>query len=179
MDEDRESLAQQALVMRCQLGDEYAFMRLVKSYDSRIRYYVRRLMASKADADDLMQDIWFAVWHNLPKLRRPDAFRAWLYSIARNLTMQTLGVQPREVPLEPDAVISNAANRDFRPEDAEIVHVALDRLSLQHKDVLVLHFVEGMTYEEIAGVVSCPLGTVRSRVYYAKQALRRQMETLR
>lgn len=64
MDDSKEQLAEQVLVLRCQSGDEFAFTRMMRVYDSRLRYYVRRLMASRAEADDLMQEIWLAVWRH-------------------------------------------------------------------------------------------------------------------
>jgi RNA polymerase sigma-70 factor (ECF subfamily) len=65
---------------------------------------------------------------------------------------------------------------DIRLEEAEYIHAALDELALEHREVLVLHFLEGMTYENIARVIGCPVGTVRSRIHYAKRALRCALE---
>ena len=73
-----------------------------------------------------------------------------------------------------DAAATN--DGDFSPEDAARIHAALDRLAAEHREVLVLRFLEEMTYDQIARVVGCQLGTVRSRLHYAKQALRRAIE---
>lgn len=176
MDDSKEQLAEQVLVLRCQSGDEFAFTRMMRVYDSRLRYYVRRLMASRAEADDLMQEIWLAVWRQVPTLRQPEAFRTWLYRIARNMALKTIRYQTDVQTLDGNDIADES--HVFTAEDAEVVHAALDKLPVFHRDVLVLKFIENMTYEEIADTVGCAVGTVRSRMHYAKKALRVEMEKM-
>lgn len=173
--DNRLILADEVLVVRCQLGDERAFERLVAQYDRKLRYYVRRLVRPQEGEDDVLQSIWLAVWSQLPRLRRPEAFRAWLYRIARNIAYQSVR-RPATAPLEEDFPAPTEPEEQFSPEEAAEVHAALDRLSPAHKEVLVLRFLEDMSYEEIVDVVGCSLGTVRSRIHYAKRSLRKEME---
>lgn len=174
---DRKStLADEVLVVRCQLGDERAFERVVAQYGRKLRYYVRRLIGRSLLEDDILQSIWLAVWVQLPKLRRTESFRPWLYRIARNTALQAIRRRIETAPLEGDPPAPDEADATFTPEQAAAVHAALDQLNAAHKEVLVLRFLEGMSYEEIADVIGCSLGTVRSRIYYGKKRLRETME---
>src|SRR5262249_55670525 len=129
-------------------------------------------------SDDVLQDVWFDVFRGVAKLDDPGAFPAWVYRIARARVARVLR-QPRPPvrPLEADDLTDAAEDGDdFTAEDAERVHAALDRLSPEHREVLVLRFLEGMSYEDIARVTGGQLGTVRSRLHYAKRALRGLLE---
>ena len=113
----------------------------------------------------------------LPRLADPAALAAWLYRIARDKA----SVQWRERPPErlldlSDLVEEPSQDDEFRPEDAQEIHAGLDQLTPEQREVLVLRFLEDMTYQQIAKVTGCPIGTVRSRLYYAKSALRRAIE---
>lgn len=146
-------------------------------YHEGLGYYVRRLLGNAHLADDVLQDVWLTAFRRLPRLRNPRALPVWLYRIARNAALAELrGASGwAEQTEEPQAPAPGHEEPEFTPEDAARIHVALDRLRPEHKDVLVLRFLEEMSYEGIAAVVGCPLGTVRSRIHYAKQALRREM----
>lgn len=170
------TLADEVLVFRCQLGDESAFERIVAQYDGKIRYYVRRLVGPVPGEDDILQNTWLAVWSQLPRLRHPEAFRTWLYRIARNIALQSVRGRIVGVPLEDNYPAPTGDEESFRPEEAAAVRVALDEISPAHKEALVLQFLEGLSYEEIAEVVGCSVGTVRSRIYYGKSSLRKYME---
>ena len=169
------TLADEFLVLRCQIRDERAFEQLVAHYDGKLRYYLRRLTGGMDHEDDVLQTAWLAVWTQLPTLRHPERFRVWLYRIARNTAMQSFRHRP-DIPLNEDLPAPEEPEERFTPEEAAAVHAALDRISPHHREVLVLRYLEGLSYEEIAGVVGCSLGTVRSRIYYGKRSLRSEME---
>jgi len=169
---------EQTLVVRCQAGDDDAFAELMGLYEARLRYYVEGLAGRTNDADDILQDVWLDVYLKIHKLRSPKAFRAWLYRIARDkvyaefrrkkhITLESL---EQEIPQE------GREEPTFSAEDIERIRASLQKLSHKHREILLLRFLEDMTYEEIAVSLCCQIGTVRSRVYYAKCALRRQME---
>ncbi len=180
---EKNHIADQILILRCQLGDEQAFERLVTQYAGRLKYYVRRLVGAgdgvidATKADDILQDVWLAVWRQLPKLRSTTAFRVWLYRIARNTALQLVRKRVVEVPLDDRLPAPETPEESFGPEDAAAIHTALERLTEAHREVLALRFLEELPYEEIAEIVDCSIGTVRSRIYYAKRALRSEMET--
>lgn len=173
--DNQSTLADEILLLRCQVRDERAFEQLVAHYDGKLRYYVRRLTGGIEHEDDVLQNVWLAVWVQLPKLRNPERFRVWLYRIARNIALQRYR-QRLAVPLDEDVPTPEPPEERFTPEEAAAVHAALDRITPQHREVLVLRFLEGLSYEEIAGVVGCSVGTIRSRIYYGKRSLRSEME---
>jgi RNA polymerase sigma-70 factor (ECF subfamily) len=177
MTDTAEELFERLLVLRCQAGDEAAFTELVGRYQPRLRYYLRKMLAGTDRADDAYQDVWFDVFRAVPRLANPGAFRAWLYRIARDRALRELRRRrPPHQPLDEAELPDDADGEEFTAEDVAHVHAALDTLAPEHREAVVLRYVEGMSYDEIARVAGCQLGTVRSRLHYAKRALRRVLE---
>ncbi|HIJ64633.1 MAG TPA: sigma-70 family RNA polymerase sigma factor [Candidatus Hydrogenedentes bacterium] len=174
----REKAHEQFLVLRCQAGDEEAFTRLFERYNPPLKYYLRRLLESPEAADDVLQTVWLKALRGVKRLRRLDAFRAWLYRIARNEAFKQCRQDRRWAEVQEIAVDVNPGNEEeaFTEDDAARVHAGLSELSPPHREVLTLRFLEDLTYDEIASVVGCELGTIRSRIHYAKRALRRILE---
>jgi RNA polymerase sigma-70 factor, ECF subfamily len=168
-------LYERLLVLRCQTGDEPALRELVDRFAPRLKYFVRKLVFDADRADDVVQETWIDVVRQLPKLRDTGAFAPWLYRIARgkaDLHFRRNGAAPRPAEELVD-VAAPADEAEFAAEDAAGVHAALDRLPIEQREVLVLKFLDGLSYEQIAEIVGRPTGTVRSRIHYGKQALRR------
>jgi len=178
MADPTDSVYERLLILRCQAGDGLAFAELFDRYRPRLQYYLRKLAGDALEMDDLLQDVWFDVFRALPRLADPGAFPAWLYRVARDRAFRRL--RRRRPPCEPVAE-HELADRDgeLTADDVAWVHAALDRLSPEHREVLVLRFLEGMAYGDVAQVVGCALGTVKSRIYHAKRGLRRAIEELR
>ena len=175
-----DQLYQQVLILKCQTRQAGAFEELVTCYDAPLRFYLRRLTGDIDSVDDILQDVWLDVFRKLPKLQSPRAFPVWLYRIARNKGFYMLRRRrrlPESLKNEADipAVPESGEEEEFSPEDAAQIYVCLDKLSLKHREVLLLRFLAEMTYEDVADVVGCSVGTVRSRIYYAKQTLKGQM----
>jgi RNA polymerase sigma-70 factor (ECF subfamily) len=172
-----DQLRQRVVVLKCQLGDRAAWEELYRRYNPSLGYYLRRLMGDGQSAADAQQETWLAVLRHIARLRSPEAFTVWFYRIARSNVMGLLEDSNVHVPLDeqtPQAI----EDRDdaFSSDDADRVHAALSALSAQHREVLLLRFMEDLSYEQVAQVVGCGVGTVRSRIHYAKCALRRQLE---
>jgi RNA polymerase sigma-70 factor (ECF subfamily) len=177
MDDIAERVYRSVLVVRCQAGDRAAFEELVALYQPRLRYFLGRMVGDDHAADDLLQEVWFDVYRGVARLADPGAFPAWLYRIARRRALGQLRKgRPPVASLEGIDLADEGEDGEFSADDAERVHAALGLLAPEHREVLLLRFVEGMAYEDIARVTGCPLGTVRSRIHYAKRALRRVME---
>ncbi len=174
MSDELDLIYERVLVVRCQAGDEGAFAELVARYDARLRYFLRKLVGADR-ADDLLQDVWLDVFRHLPRLADPQAFRAWVYRIARDRAFGSLRkAQRAEQPLgDTDVPDELPDDNGFDEEDAARIHAALDGLPAEQREVLVLRFVEAMSYEEIARATGQPLGTVRSRLFYGKRLLRK------
>jgi RNA polymerase sigma-70 factor, ECF subfamily len=172
-----EAARQRTLILRCQIGSRSALEELYLSYNRPLGYYLRQLM-NRDDVADVRQEVWLAVIRRIGRLRMPEAFVVWLYRIARSKAinrladrraLQSLGVQDLEIPLdEPEP--------EFTADDAARVHGAMARLSTAHREVLVLRFMENLSYGQIAEVIGCKIGTVRSRIHHAKLALRDHLD---
>jgi RNA polymerase sigma-70 factor (ECF subfamily) len=171
----RDRILCELLILRCRRGDPAAPGELVSHFQRPLLYYLRRLVGNETDAWDAAQEAWMNVFRALDTLQNPQAFPAFLYRTARNAALTQLRKR-RDVPDETalDAVSPAEAVDDalFAREAAERLHAALGRLSLPHRDVLTLHFLQDLSVAEIADVVGVPAGTVKSRIHHAKLALR-------
>lgn len=170
-----ERLYERVLVLRCQVGDEAAFAELVERWTPRLRYYLRRMLDGP-DADDVLQDVWLDVHRGLGRLSEVGAFPAWLFRLARDRVYRLLRRRRRTEPLldlDPPATDDGP---EFSAEDATRIHAALAGLPPEQREVVVLRYVQGMSYDDIAAVVGVPVGTVRSRLHYAKRTLRLVLE---
>jgi RNA polymerase sigma-70 factor, ECF subfamily len=128
--------------------------------------------------DDLLQEIWLSVYRALPKLNDAAAFRGWLFRIARDRVCREFRRARIEFHSLKTSHLEELVSEPVldEPVDAEAVRQQIENLSREHREALVLRFVEEMSYEEIASVTGSSLGTVRSRIHYAKRALRRAFE---
>lgn len=167
----------ETIVHRCRDGERAAFEELFELYQPKLKYYVRRLDCDGANVDDILQDIWLTVIKEVQKLKDTKCFAVWLYRIARNKVYdgfrrkQNLAELPQE-----DQLPVSGDEPSFDAEEGEKLHSALNNLKPHHREVLTLCFIEEMSYQSIAQVIDCGIGTVRSRIFYAKQALRKEME---
>jgi len=172
-----EQLQEQVLVVRFQAGDAAAFTALVERHHASLCYFINRFGVAGQAADDIAQEVWLSAYRRLGTLREPAAFRTWLYRIARNRVLQDARGRKEEGPLPHDLPASDDASQDgFSKDKAEAIHRCLPLLRPEHREVLLLRFLEEMSYEEIAVVTGAELGTVRSRLHYAKMALRARIE---
>lgn len=179
MIDQSERIYESLLVVRAQAGDDAAFAELVQRFSPRLRYLLRKLLASTDAAEDALQDVWLDVVRHLPRLADPHALVAWLYRIARDRAYGRLRRGKHvELPLDEAALAheTSAIEDEFSKEDAARIHAALDELPAEQREVLVLRFLEEMSYDEIARIVGRQLGTVRSRIHYGKQALKRILD---
>jgi len=168
----------QALVRRCQRGDTAGFEELFRRFQPRLRYYVRRLDAGGDHTDDTLQEVWAKVVRGIGSLREPRAFVAWLYTIARNEVYGRAKAKDPFVELTAEHLESLTEDPEpvFREEDAARIHQALEALSPAQREILTLCFLEELSHQEIAGILGLHAGTVKSRLHYAKQALRQELE---
>lgn len=175
------------LVARCQRGDTAAFNELVTKYRNKVYATVYNLVRNEQDAWDLAQETFLKAWRNLDRFRGQSSFFTWLYRIATNVTIDWLrrkqiasGVEFDETlglkDIEPGSATTphGAPLPHQRLENDEIaarIDDALNKLSAEHRAVIVLREVEGLSYEEIAQATGCTVGTVMSRLFYARKKL--------
>ena len=141
-------------------------------WEQPLFYYLRRLAASEADTWDLLQETWLKVFRSLQSLRDPRTLPAFLYTTARHAAISRLRRRGAE---EPQNGTEEASATDWTFvafDDAEQVHHALDQLPLLQREALALYFLQDLSIDEMAGVLGVPVGTVKSRLHYGKQAIR-------
>ncbi len=173
-----QKLYEQTLVLRSQLGDERAFEELLNVYGPRLYAFARKMMQSSPSAvEDLLQETWLAIYQGLPGLRDAARFRTWAFRIARDRIYREYRRRKPAQPLSQERADALAVDDEADAAiDAEEIHRGLHALSPEHREVLVLCFFEEMSYLDIAEATGASLGTVRSRLHYAKCALRHALE---
>jgi len=176
-----------ALIKRAKQGDTHAFAELVETYKDKIYCFLYRMTGNREDAYDLAQEVFLRVYNNLHAFDETMRFSPWIYRIAQNLAVDHLrkrrnllyldeptgddGVMSWQVESSepgPEAVVEF---EDFRGSVAE----ALNQLSPMYKAVMLLRFVQELPYEDIARTLDLPLTTVKTRLYRAREALRKNL----
>jgi len=187
-----ENITDKQLVERVQRGDRKAFDLLVLKYQQRIVNLVSRFVRNQADALDVTQDAFIKAYRALPNFRGESAFYTWMYRIAVNTAKNYLAVQSRR-PMGMEQDISeieqfegdNALKEYATPENLllrdeiqETVINAIEELPEDLRVAITLREVEGLSYEDIAVAMDCPIGTVRSRIFRAREAIDKQLKPL-
>ncbi len=179
---NKKSITYELLVLRCQRRDPGALEELVRQFERRLFYYIRRLVDHEHDAWNILQETWLSVFTSIGSLRQPQLLPVWLYGIARRRVMDYRRGKyaDRLIFGNEDAMTAVPDDYIVIPiDDAGRIHRGLERLSTAHREVLTLYFLEEMPLEAIAAIVDASVGTVKSRLFYAKQNLRKFMENER
>ncbi|MBP7049433.1 MAG: sigma-70 family RNA polymerase sigma factor [Phycisphaerae bacterium] len=170
-------LIDQVLVLRCQTRDPQALAELIDRYQGPLRYFIARMVRDDDLADELCQETWLTVLSKIHTLREVGTFTTWLYRIARNRVYLEFRRRRQVFDLDDGLEIPDAVEEEIKTvEDAAELHRCLERLKPLHSEVLLLRFLEDMSYEQIADALECNLGTVRSRIFHAKLALKKELE---
>jgi RNA polymerase sigma-70 factor (ECF subfamily) len=187
---DREG--DQLLVERVQAGERQAFDLLVSKYQRRLMRLVSRIVHDPAEAEDVVQETFIKAFRALRHFRGDSAFYTWLYRIGINTAKNFLVNQGRRPPTSTEADLEAAAQgegeqlRDINtPESvlaskqiAATVNEAMDALPLDLRTAIVLREIEGLSYEEISAIMGCPVGTVRSRIFRAREVIAEKLRPL-
>ncbi|MEN9206840.1 MAG: sigma-70 family RNA polymerase sigma factor [Gloeomargarita sp. GMQP_bins_120] len=169
-----------ALVQRCQQGDPEGFRWLYRRFHPRVRGTLYRLCGGEA-LDDLTQEVFMRVWRGLPRLRQATLFNTWLYRITLNVA-QDYRRQCAHQRTQLQTLTQTAPDRIPAPDlldlhYEELVRQGLAALSFDQRTVLVLHDLEALSQKEISEILRIPVGTVKSRLFHARAALRRYLQT--
>ncbi|AOB30603.1 RNA polymerase subunit sigma [Bordetella sp. H567] len=181
------------LVARVQRGDKKAFDLLVLKYQRKIMRLLSRMIRDQAEVEDVAQEAFIKAYRALPQFRGDSAFYTWLYRIAINTARNWLASNGRR-PSAPNAV-ENEDGETFNETDnlsdistpeamaasreiAETVNAAIQGLPEELRTAIVLREIEGMSYEDIAQSMGCPIGTVRSRIFRAREAVAARLRPL-
>ncbi|MFZ5757498.1 MAG: RNA polymerase sigma factor RpoE [Pseudomonadota bacterium] len=182
----------QQLVLRVQQGDRRAFDLLVAKYQHKIISVIGRYVRNLDEAQDVAQDTFVRAWRALPNFRGDSAFFTWLYRIAINTAKNHLVARSRRPP-DTDVDIEDAQFLEsadgLRDADTPLGHVltreieetvrrALEALPEEMRQAVMLREFDGLSYEEIAEVMACPVGTVRSRIFRGREAIDEALKPL-
>lgn len=185
------------LVERAQRGDTHAFEMLVIKYQRRIERLIARMVRDVDLVQDIAQESFIRAYRALPQFRGESAFYTWLYRIAVNTAKKTL-VELKRDPLVLESASAGGADDDDETsrierelsdgatpeallaskEIAETVNAAIEALSEDLRQAITLREIEGLSYEEIAEMMNCPIGTVRSRIFRAREAIAQRLRPL-
>src|SRR5580698_105352 len=162
------------IALRCQSGEPGAFEDLIAVMERPLLYYATSLTGNADSGLDVLQDVWIRAFRSIRKLKDPGSLRSWLYTITHGIAVDRIRRNSsrelaEKVQLED---FEEAEEPWFANEDAAAIHQALSQIGLRHREVLVLHFLEDLSIAEIAKVVGCSEGTVKSRIHYAKRAMK-------
>jgi RNA polymerase sigma-70 factor (ECF subfamily) len=188
---DRE--VDRILVERVQGGDKQAFGLLVTKYQRKLIRLLSRMIRDSAEVEDIAQETFIRAYRALPSFRNDSAFYTWLYRIGVNTAKNWLVTQGRKAPTSTTLDNEEAENYEeaelLRHNDTpeqllmskqigETVNLAMQALPEDLRTAVTLREIEGLTYEEIADVMDCPIGTVRSRIFRAREAIAEKLRPL-
>jgi RNA polymerase sigma-70 factor (ECF subfamily) len=188
MPEDVVNTNDLAIIRRCRSGDGEAFGELVLRYQDRLFGTLVHLLGSLEDARDAAQDAFVLAFQKLDSFRGESAFYSWLFRIAYNAAMtrrrkdrhnqhasvETARERHGSEPVD-ERASSDPGDALHREERQQLVRRALGELAEEYRTALVLKEMDGLQYDEIARIVNCPIGTVRSRIHRARQELREKL----
>ena len=178
------------LVKRVQRGDKSAFDLLVRKYQHKVVKLVLRYVRNPAEAEDIAQEAFIKAYRALPQFRGDSAFYTWMYRIAINTAKNSLASRDRSPiaydldltdPEESHSVQTKLQDPDtpegmaLTEEIRQVVNSAIDALPEELKTAIVLRELDGLSYEEIAAAMECPVGTVRSRIFRAREAIDKRL----
>lgn len=185
-----------ALVERVQRGDQRAFEMLVVKYQRRIERLIARMVRDVDLVEDIAQETFIRAYRALPNFRGESAFYTWLYRIGVNTAKKALMGLKRD-PLVTEAALASMGDDEEAPrveneltdgetpesvlasrQIAETVNAAIESLSDDLRQAITLREIEGLSYEEISELMNCPIGTVRSRIFRAREAIASRLRPL-
>ena len=184
---------EKVLIKKSKKGDAQAFEELILSYHKKVLNLAYRMLGSVSDAEDAAQEIFIKVFRTLYSFNERSAFSTWLYKVATNVCLDILRKRKRqnggamvsinrynsqddeyELPIEDDA--PSPYEEAQKKEAMRALNSALDLLSEEQRAVIVMRDINGLSYEEIADVMECSLGTIKSRINRSRLALRKLLE---
>jgi RNA polymerase sigma-70 factor (ECF subfamily) len=167
------------LIRKARRGDVEAFNLLISRWEKRVFNYLLRILQNREDALDLSQDVFLKAYQNLRKLEDPQRFAAWLFRIAHNEAYSLFRKRKPESEEPFEAVGHIGGPRAFPMELSIAVSSALDRLSADQREAVVLKIYQGFKFEEMSEILSCPVSTVKSRLYTALDLLKTELSPLK
>ncbi len=185
--EDFDTEQERELILRCQERDSAAMGTLIVQYQHWVYNIAYGILGHHEDAEDAAHDAFLSVWQNIDSFKFRSRFSTWLYRIVKNKCLNVIDQRKRRKtdPMDIDdsqpwVPLDNTTPEQevLRTEQSEILHAALGRLKESYRTILILRELRELSYEEIAEVLNCTLGRVKSRLHEARKALREELERI-
>lgn len=173
-------------------GDTAAFERLVRKYEKYVCTTVYSVVRNYDDSFDVAQEVFLKLYHNIGSFKGESSFSSWLYRIAKNTALDFLRKEKKnrnnvslyvensdgeeaEIDIPDTSASSNPEQTAVKNEAKDIIYNALDEISDEHKEIIILRDIDGYTYEEISEMLGLEYGTVKSRLFRARESLRKKL----
>ncbi len=173
-------------------GDTAAFERLVRKYEKYVCTTVYSVVRNYDDSFDVAQEVFLKLYHNIGSFKGESSFSSWLYRIAKNTALDFLRKEKKnknnvslyvensvgeeaEIDIPDTSASSNPEQTAVKNEAKDIIYNALDEISNEHKEIIILRDIDGYTYEEISEMLGLEYGTVKSRLFRARESLRKKL----
>lgn len=184
-------IEEKILVKKAQKDDMQAFEQLVDNYRNKVFNIAYRIIGNYEDASELAQEVFIRIYKALKKFKGRSSFSTWVYSITKNVCYDEIRKRKNkkivyldnDIELEESKIKRQLKDEGPQPDEiiekseiGEIIQEAIQKLSFEHRIVIVLRDIQGYSYDEIAEIVNCPAGTVKSRISRARKSLKRILE---
>ncbi len=179
-----DSETDEVYATKAQNGDRNAFGVLMDRYQGKLHRYGKKFFSTQEDVEDVVQDVFVSVYKNIQSFNLSQRFSPWIYRIAHNAFIDNLKKRTRSpfITMDFDTLLSHhvsdesVKNEHEQKETKAMIDRGLDRLSSKYREVLILYYLEELSYKEIADVLRIPMGTVGARVKRAKEDLREYLQ---
>lgn len=188
------SKSEKYLLKRSKDGDIQAFEQLIENYQTKVFNIALRIIGNYDDANDLAQEVFLRVYKSIKSFKGESSFSTWIYKITKNVCLDEIRKRrnknvislDEEIKLNSGEVTRQVESSDDTPDVAleksemkDLINKAISELSDEHRVVIVLRDIQGFSYEEIAKIIDCPEGTVKSRINRARKALKKILKSKR
>lgn len=183
---DADTATDEVVAAAVQKGDNEIFGVLVRRYEKKLLRYGGKFLSDQGDIENIVQDVFIGAYQNIQSFDIKQRFSPWIYRIAHNAFVNEIRKTSRRplLPFDFDELVSHAVYEDPAQEEREktemstMLNSSMDKISPKYKEVLILHYMEGLSYKDIADIIQVPIGTVGIRLKRAKEALRAQVRTM-
>jgi len=177
MSKDRSAEQENNLLRQVAQGDQEAFQKLYEQTARRIYFYLYRILQDESLAEDVQMEVYTQVWKGAGNFKGRSKATTWMFGIARNLAMNELRKKRHHANIDDYAHLPDQRQPDMEaPDRQRVLKEAMSRLSSKHREVLDFVFYQQMNYQEIADILDVSVNTIKTRVFYAKDAMRKAME---
>ena len=171
---DSQKVFDELLALKIREGDHRAFELLVKRWNKSLIAFVYRFTHDFEVSKDIIQECWISIYQGLNKLQEPEKIKPWMYRIAHNKTIDYLRKHSKTTSTDFPEDVQAEEKSDEVDDRVELIRKLINQLPAQQKAILTLFYLERQPIKEIANILKVPIGTIKSRIFYAREKLKRK-----